>query len=106
MRDSCRKRNTPLTMDRTSLYDAAARRRTVSVTLNGDLCVKARQAGINLSKVAEEALADALERHVAERTRAEIDLDLAAHAKFVETHGSFAGLVRAHYAGAEDDAPV
>jgi post-segregation antitoxin (ccd killing protein) len=94
------------TVNRTALYDAEARRRTVSLTLNADLCVKAKQAGINLSKVAEEALAKALAHHLAERMRAEIKHDLAAHDAFLETHGSFARMVRAHYAGAEDDAPV
>ena len=45
---------------RNSLYDAGARKRTVSLTLNADLYAKAKGAGINVSKVAEAALAQAL----------------------------------------------
>jgi len=91
---------------RMSLYDAHARKRTVSLTLNADLCAKARDAGINLSKVAEEALAQALSLRMAERLRAEIQRDLAAHDAFVERHGSFAAMVREHYALPDDDASV
>ena len=91
---------------RTSLYDAHARKRIVSLTLNADLCAKARDAGINLSKVAEDALAQALSLRMAERLRAEIQRDLAAHDAFVEQHGSFASMVREHYALPDDDASV
>ena len=68
-----------------SLYDADARRRTVSLTLNADLCAKAKQAGINLSRVAEEALAKALALRIAERMQAEIRRDLAAHDAFARS---------------------
>lgn len=88
---------------RPDLYDAGARRRTVSLTLNADLCAKAKDAGINLSRIAEEALAAALRRRMAERMRTEIQRDLAAHDAFVEQHGSFAQMVREHYAA--DDEP-
>lgn len=69
-------------------YDPAARKRTVSLTLNADLYAKAKGAGINLSKVAEAALAQALAQHLAEQARAEIRQDLAALSAFVEAHGS------------------
>lgn len=36
---------------RRALYDAGARRRTVSLTLNANLYAKAKDAGINPSKV-------------------------------------------------------
>ena len=91
---------------RTSLYDAQARKRTVSLTLNADLCAKAKEAGINLSSVAEDALAHALSLRMAERVRAEIQRDLAAHEVFVEKHGSLASMVREHYALPDDDASV
>jgi antitoxin CcdA len=42
---------------RVPLFDAAARKRTVSLTLNSDLVEKARAAGLNLSRVAEAAIA-------------------------------------------------
>jgi post-segregation antitoxin (ccd killing protein) len=87
-------------------YDTGARKRTVSVTLNADLYAKAKDAGINLSKVAEEALAKELAQRLAEQARAEIRQDLAALSAFVEAHGSFADLVREHYASTDSDAPV
>ena len=85
---------------RTYLYDADARKRTV--TLNADLYAKAKGAGINLSRVAEEAVAQALAQRLAEQVRAEIRRDLGALDAFVEAHGSFADMVREHYG----DAPV
>jgi post-segregation antitoxin (ccd killing protein) len=91
---------------RNSLYDAGARKRTVSLTLNADLYAKAKGVGINLSKVAEEALANALAQHLAEQVRADIRRDLGALDAFVEAHGSFPDMVREHYATVEDDAPV
>ena len=91
---------------RTSLYDAGARKRTVSLTLNADLYAKARAAGINLSKIAEEALAHALAQHLAEQVRADIRQDLCALNAFVEAHGSFAEMVREHYSTVDGDAPV
>jgi len=87
-------------------YDTGARKRTVSLTLNADLYAKAKGAGINLSKVAEEALARALAQRLAEQARAEIRQDLAAFSAFVAAHGSFADMVREHYAAVDSDAPV
>jgi post-segregation antitoxin (ccd killing protein) len=87
-------------------YDAGARKRTVSVTLNADLYGNAKAAGINLSKVAEEALAQALTQRLAEQARADIVQDLEALNAFVEAHGSFAEMVREHYATLDGDAPV
>lgn len=91
---------------RNSLYDRGARKRTVSLTLNADLYAKAKGSGINLSKIAEEALAQALAQRLAEQANAEIERDLAALNAFVEAHGSFAEMVREHYAAAEGDEPV
>jgi post-segregation antitoxin (ccd killing protein) len=87
-------------------YDASARKRTVSLTLNSDLYAKAKGAGINVSKVAEEALGQVLAQRLAEQARAEIRQDLAAFRAFVEAHGSFAEMVREHYATVDSDAPV
>jgi post-segregation antitoxin (ccd killing protein) len=78
----------------------------VSLTLNSDLYAKAKGAGINLSKVAEEALAQALAQRLAEQLRADIRQDLGALNAFVEAHGSFAEMVREHYATVDGDAPV
>jgi post-segregation antitoxin (ccd killing protein) len=87
---------------RAPLYNLGARRRTVSLTLNADLCAKAKAAGINLSRIAEEALANALAARVAEQMKAEIRRDLDGHAAFVREHGSFADMVREHYAADAD----
>ena len=87
-------------------YDPGARKRTVSLTLNSDLYAKAKSAGINLSKVAEQALAHELAKRLAEQIEADIRQDLGALNAFVEVHGSFGEMVREHYATADNDAPV
>jgi post-segregation antitoxin (ccd killing protein) len=87
-------------------FDAHARKRTVSLTLNADLYAKSRSAGINLSKVAEQALAEALARRLAEQVKADVRQDLEALDAFVAAHGSFSEMAREHYATAEGDAPV
>jgi antitoxin CcdA len=87
-------------------YDPGARKRTVSLTLNADLYAKAKSAGINLSKVAEQALAHELAKRLAEQIEADIRQDLGALNAFVEVHGSFGEMVREHYATADNDAPV
>jgi post-segregation antitoxin (ccd killing protein) len=91
---------------RNPAYDAGAGKRTVSLTLNADLYAKAKALGINLSKVAEEAVAQALAQCLAEQARAEIRQDLGALKAFIEAHGSFAEMVREHYATVDHDAPI
>lgn len=91
---------------RNSLYHPGARKRTVSLTLNADLYAQAKALGINLSKVAEEALAQALAQRLAEQAKADIDRDLQALNAFVEVHGSFAEMVREHYAAGDGAEPV
>jgi post-segregation antitoxin (ccd killing protein) len=71
----------------TALFDAAARKRTVSLTINSDLYAKTKAAGINASRVAEEALADALRTKQAEVLRGEIRRDQQALARYVAEHG-------------------
>jgi len=87
---------------RPPLYDLAARKQTVSLTVNADLYAKAKTAGVNASQVAEEALAQALARHRAEQIKAEIRQDLEACNAYVTEHGSPAELARAHYAERDD----
>jgi post-segregation antitoxin (ccd killing protein) len=70
-----------------SLYDIAARKRTVSLTINSDLLEKTCAAGLNISKVAEEAMAAALGAIHRERLREEIDRDSRLLAEYVATHG-------------------
>jgi post-segregation antitoxin (ccd killing protein) len=85
-------------MARHLTYDHSARKRTVSLTLNGDLYAKAKELGINASRVAEEALAAELARALAEKKRSEVVADLEAFDRFVAEHGSPASWVREEYA--------
>jgi len=89
-------------MRRRSFYDQDAKKQTVSLTINGDLFAKAKAAGINASQVAEEALAQALNRHMTEIIKAEIRQDLEACNAYIAKHGSPAELARAHYAELDD----
>ena len=91
---------------RSFAFDPGARKRTVSLTLNADLYARAKSSGINLSKVAEEALAQALAQRLAEQARAEIAQDLQALNAFIDTNGSFGEMVRKHYAAVDGDTPV
>ena len=84
-------------MSKPSLYDRAAPKQTVSLTLNSDLYVQAKRMGMNASKIAEEALAAELVRRTAERVADEIRKDLEAANAYASKHGSFAELVREHY---------
>jgi antitoxin CcdA len=88
------------------LYEPAAGERAVSLTVNADLYAKAKAAGLNLSKVAEAAIAQALEEHLVERVRADIRQDLLALNAFTEAHGSFAAMVREHSASVDVDPSV
>ena len=91
-------------MRRRSFYDQDAKKQTVSLTINSDLFAKAKAAGINASQVAEEALAQALNRHMIAIVKAEIRQDLEAYNAYIAKHGSPAELARAHYAEREEDA--
>jgi post-segregation antitoxin (ccd killing protein) len=88
---------------RDPLFEPKAAKKTVSITLNSDLYAKAKSLGINTSRVAEEALAHEYARRRSEALIAELRQDLAAVERYAEQHGSFADLVREHYAR-EDDA--
>jgi post-segregation antitoxin (ccd killing protein) len=91
---------------RNDSYDQGARKRTVSLTLNSDLYAKAKEARLNLSKIAEAALAAALTQSLAERARADVKQDLKALEAHIQEHGSFAEIAREHYATVDDTVPV
>ncbi len=78
-------------------FDTSAPKRTVSLTLNSDLYANAKSAGINISKVAEEALAVAYVDQRRAKLAADLQQDIAAAENYAESHGSFADFVRAHY---------
>jgi antitoxin CcdA len=82
---------------REAFFDRAARKKTVSLTLNADLYARAKAAGLNASRVAEDALARALAERATEQARLEIRQDLEACDAYVAEHGSPAELARAHF---------
>ena len=87
-----------------STYDLKAPKQTVSLTINSDLYAQARRLAINVSLVAEDALAREVAERLAEQIRAEVRQDLAALDAYEAEHGSFAEMVREHYqSGGEED---
>ena len=87
---------------RPRIYDDKAPRSPVTMQVNGDLYAKVKAAGLDVDAIAERALDAALR----ERIREEIKKDLEACDRFVAEHGSFAEMVREHYAELDADAPV
>jgi len=88
----------------TTLFDAAARKRTVSLTINSDFYAKTRAAGINASRVAEEALAEALRAKQAKVLLDEIRRDQQALARYVAEHGDPAAELREMFENSSDAA--
>ena len=80
-----------------TLYDSTARKRTVSLTLNSDLYAKVRAAGMNASRIAEAALAQALKAREADVLRQEIRQDMKALADYIAEHGGPAAELRAMF---------
>jgi antitoxin CcdA len=78
-------------------YAVGAPRQTVSLTINSDLFAKAKAVGINVSRVAEEALAQALERQRRADIESEMRAAIAAVEAFDNRHGSFADEMREHF---------
>lgn len=82
---------------RTPEYDPNAPRQTVSLTLNSDLYARAKRLGLNASRIAEQALAEAYARERAAQLAEEAKRDLQAIAEYEQRNGSFSDLARAHY---------
>ncbi len=76
-------------------YDVGAAKRPVNLTLNGDLVARARAEGLNLSALAEEAVAAALARRAREKLAAEIAQGCRAHEHYLAEYGSLGDAVRA-----------
>ena len=72
---------------RTPLYDPSARRKTVSITLNADLAAKASALGINISRTAEAAIAQAFEAAEKAKIREEICEAVRMVDEYVAIHG-------------------
>lgn len=71
----------------TALFDSEAPKQTVGLAINSDLYSKASAAGIDASRVAEEALIRALRAKDHEKLLIEIRQDSEAVARYVEAHG-------------------
>jgi antitoxin CcdA len=82
-------------MRMTQVYDTRAAKRPVNLSLNADLVAKAREAGLNLSSIAEDAVAVALARLARERWDAAIVEACAAHDRYLEQYGSLGEVLRA-----------
>jgi post-segregation antitoxin (ccd killing protein) len=78
----------------TPLFDAGARKQTVSLMVNGDLYARIRALGISASRVLEAALVQALREKQVELLRAEIRQDMVALADYVAGHGHPAAELR------------
>ena len=69
---------------------AKAPRRSVNLTVPVALIEHARQAGLNLSGIAEAAIAAEVERLARDRFAPDIRRSVALHEALVAEHGSFA----------------
>ncbi len=78
------------------IFDSQAAKRAVNLTLNGDLVKQARAAGLNLSALAEEAVAVALTRRAREKLMAEIAKGCEVHELYLAEYGSLGDAVRAN----------
>lgn len=76
------------------IYDAAAAKRPVNLTLNGDLVMRAKAAGLNLSALAEEAVAAALAQRGREKMQADIAQACRVHEQYLVEYGSLGDAVR------------
>jgi antitoxin CcdA len=80
---------------RMQLYDPKASKRPVNVSLNSDLVARARAEGLNLSSLAEEAVAIALGRIAEKKFEAEIAQACRVHEQYLAEYGSLGDAVRA-----------
>lgn len=82
------------------VYDLSATKRAVNLTLNSDLVHRARAEGLNLSAIAEEAVAAALARRAREKFDAEIAQACRAHDAYLAEYGSLGEALRNQADGA------
>lgn len=72
-----------------SAYDADAPKRPVNLSLNGDLLRLGKELGLNLSRVAEEALAYAVSVRLAELWLKENGKAIGSYNARIESQGVF-----------------
>lgn len=76
------------------IYLTEAPKRPVNLSLNSDLLRQARELGLNLSGVAEEALAYAVSARLAERWAEENRAAVEAYNRRIEAQGVFSDGLR------------
>jgi len=76
-------------------FDQTAVKRPVNLTLNSDLVARARSEGLNLSALAEEAVAAALARIARDRFEVEVAQASRVHDQYLAEYGSLGEAVRA-----------
>jgi len=86
------------------LYDKTAQKRPVNLTLNSDLVAKAREAGLNLSALAEGRIVQELERLRDQEWKQLLTDEAAAHDAYLIEYGCMADLLREETEDRADDA--
>jgi post-segregation antitoxin (ccd killing protein) len=82
-------------------YDPNAANCAVTVTMNGDLVARAKAAGLNVSALAEGAIAAALAKVTRVKLEAEVVQACEAHEAYLAMYGSLGDAVRASAADAD-----
>jgi antitoxin CcdA len=84
---------------RVMLYDTDSAKRPVNLTMNGDLVTRAKAEGLNLSALAEEAVATALAQRARQKWEADIAESCRAHDRYLAEYGSLNDAVTAETDG-------
>jgi antitoxin CcdA len=80
---------------RMTLFNPQAAKRPVNLSLNTDLITRARAEGLNLSSLAEEAIAAALTRIAREKFNADVAAACRVHEQYLAEYGSLGDAIRA-----------
>ncbi len=75
-------------------YQSDAPKRPINLSINGDLLKVGKELGLNMSRVAEEALAYAVKERLAERWQEENRTAVAAYNLRLEAQGVFSDGLR------------
>lgn len=76
------------------MYSRNAPKRRTNMTINEDLVRAAKEMGLNLSEIAEEALGAAVLARARKQWEEENAEALEVHRRRIEAHGTFGDLVR------------
>ena len=77
-----------------SLFDAKKPKKSVNLSINGDLLAKARELNINLSATLEKALTEQLKQKQRELWRKQNAKAIEAYNRFVKKQGVFSDGLR------------